>query len=202
MKLLYGTTNQAKLESMRRLTAPLKLDIIGLKELGLPIPAVDESGNNPLENARIKAETYYRAFGMPVFSCDSGLYFEELEEAQQPGVHIRRVSGKELDDEGMISYYAALASENGGKLTGRYRNAVYLILDEKTALGSMDESLWTEPFILVDKPHEKRVKGYPLDSLSVDIDSGMYYYDMKEKSVDKSAIEEGYQTFFKKVLFL
>jgi len=79
---------------------------------------------------------------------------------------------------------------------------VYLILDEKRAMGNMDESLWTEPFILVDKPHEKRVKGYPLDSLSIDIDSGMYYYDMKEKSVDKSAIEEGYQAFFKKVLSL
>ena len=29
-------------------------------------------------NAKIKAEAYYKAFSMPVFSCDSGLYFDEV----------------------------------------------------------------------------------------------------------------------------
>lgn len=202
MKLLYGTTNPAKLESMRRLTAPLGLEIVGLKELGSPIPDVDESGRDPLENARIKAETYYRAFGIPVFSCDSGLYFDGLCDEEQPGVWIRRVGGRELSDEEMIAYYAALASKHGGRLIGRYRNAVWLILDEKHAAGNMDKSLWTEPFILVDRPHEKRVKGYPLDALSVDIATEKYYYDIKEKSVDKSAIEEGYQAFFRTALSL
>ena len=60
----------------------------------------------------------------------------------------------------------------------------------------MDESLATEPFILVSKPHEKRVKGFPLDSLSVDIATGKYYYDMEDKSVDQSAIEQGFKDFF------
>ena len=101
MKILYGTTNQAKLESMRRLTAPLGMEIVGLKELGLPIPQVEESGKDPLENARMKAQAYYEAFGMPVFSCDSGLYFDDLDDAEQPGVLIRRAGGHEMDDEEM-----------------------------------------------------------------------------------------------------
>lgn len=200
MKVLYGTTNQAKLDSMRRLTKSLDIEIIGLKDLDKPLPEIDENGKNPLENAKIKAQAYYEAFAMPVFSCDSGLYFEGLEDELQPGTHTRRVNGKELTDEEMIEYYSTLAKENGNRLIGRYRNAICFIPDNKNCFSSMDESLATEPFILVSDPHEKRMKGFPLDSLSVDIATGKYYYDIEEKSVDQSAIEQGFKSFFEKVL--
>ena len=88
MQILYGTTNQGKLESMRKITDTLGVELIGLKELDQPIPVVEESGKNPLENAEIKARAYYKAFGMPVFSCDSGLYFDELDEEEQPGIYV------------------------------------------------------------------------------------------------------------------
>ena len=200
MRILYGTTNQAKLESMKRITKSLDLEIIGLNDLQQPIPKVDESGKSPLENAELKARAYFNAFSMPVFSCDSGLYFEQVEEKYQPGTHIRRVNGKELSDEEMIEYYSNLAKIHDNQLLGRYRNAICLVLNENTCFSSMDEMLATEPFKLVSVAHPKRVKGYPLDSLSVDIHSGKYYYDMQEKSVDQSAIEQGFTEFFQKVL--
>lgn len=202
MKVLYGTTNQAKLDSMRRITKSLDIEIIGLKDLNMPLPEIDENGKNPLENAKIKAEAYYKAFSMPVFSCDSGLYFDELEEELQPGIHTRRVNGKELTDEEMIGYYSKLAKEKGGKLCGKYKNAIWFIINEGIHFCSMDESLATEPFLLVEKAHEKLVKGFPLDSLSIDIATGKYYYDMEEKSVDQSAIEIGFHSFFTNVLSL
>lgn len=200
LRILYGTTNKAKLDSMRRITADLDMEIIGLRDLQQPLPWVNEDGRDPLENAKIKAKAYYEAFGMPVFSCDSGLYFKEVAEEMQPGTHIRRVHGRELDDEEMIAYYAGLVKASGGRLTARYHNAVCAIVDEGIIFFSMDESLYTEPFILVEIPHDKRVPGYPLDSLSVDIATGEYYYDLKERTVDKSAIEQGYKAFFEKVL--
>ena len=199
MRVLYGTTNQAKLNSMRRITKRLGIEIIGLKELGLPLPKVEENGQNPLENARIKADAYYKAFGMPVFSCDSGLYFDGLEEELQPGIHTRRVNGKELSDEEMIEYYAELARKHGNQLIGRYRNAICFILDESHVYESMDVSLATESFVLVDMPHENKVPGFPLDSLSVDIKTGKYYYDLEERSVE-SEMEEGFYQFFKDTL--
>lgn len=202
MKILYGTTNQAKLESMKRITQSLAIEIIGLNELNQPLPIIDESGNNPLENAKIKAEAYYKAFSMPVFSCDSGLYFDGLEDALQPGVHTRRVNGKELTDEEMTDYYAALAKKHNNQLIGRYRNAIYFIVDSMTHFSSMDETLTTEPFLLVSRPHKKRVAGFPLDSLSVDIASGKYYYDLEGKSVDQSAIEQGFKAFFENAFIL
>lgn len=64
----------------------------------------------------------------------------------------------------------------------------------------MDESLATEPFRLVCEPHAKRVKGFPLDSLSIDIGSGQYYYDMEESLADRPAIELGFEAFFKRAL--
>jgi len=196
MQILYGTTNQAKLDSMKRLAAPLGIEIIGLRELNQPLPQVEETGNSPLENAKIKAKAYYEAFSMPVFSCDSGLYFDELPDVLQPGTHIRRVHGKELTDEEMQSYYGNLAKNHGGRLTGRYRNAIAFVWDEETEFSSFDEMLATEPFWLVEKAHKKYVKGYPLDSLSVDIETGKYYYDMEEKTVDESAIMQGFLKFF------
>lgn len=195
MRILYGTTNQAKLDSMKPIAEELGFELIGLKELGKPVPKVDESGRNPLENAELKARAYYQAFSMPVFSCDSGLYFEGLAEEQQPGTHIRRVDGLEMTDQQMIAYYSGLASAHGGCLCGRYRNAIYLVMDEDTSFWSMDESIATESFLLTDVAHEKQVPGFPLDSLSKDIGTGEYYYDMPERVLCDST-GQGIRRFF------
>ena len=60
-------------------------------------------------------------------------------------------------------------------------------------------SIATEPFILVTKPHPKRVDGFPLDSLSIDIRTGKYYYDLKEKDVSTS-LDDGVRAFFGGIL--
>lgn len=200
MKILYGTTNQAKFDSMKQITDALGVEIIGLNDLNHPLPQIKESGNNPLENAEIKARAYYNAFSMPVFSCDSGLYFDGLDETLQPGTYVRRVGGKELTDEEMINYYSNLSEKNGGKLIGRYRNAICLIVNESTCFSSMDETLATEPFILVSTPHRKRIEGFPLDSLSVNIASGKYYYDMQEDVANQIDIVQGFKAFFENSL--
>lgn len=131
MKLLYGTTNQAKLESMKRMTKILGLEIFGLNELkkmpefaNVVLPEIDEIGSNPLENATLKAKAYFNTLKIPVFSCDSGLYFDEVDEKNQPGTHVRRVNGKELSDLQMIEHYGNLANSYGGRLTAKYKNAV------------------------------------------------------------------------------
>ena len=195
MKILYGTTNKAKMQVMKNAVATLDIELIGLGDIKGELPNIIENGKTPLENAEIKAKAYYEAFHMPVFSCDSGLYFDELQEEEQPGLHVRRMNGKELTDDEMIEYYGALAEQHGGKITGRYRNAIYFIFDEKHHYSSMDMSIATEPFLLVKKPHSKRVDGFPLDSLSIDIATGKYYYDLDVKEVSTS-VEDGFRKFF------
>lgn len=208
MKLLYGTNNQAKLESMKRVTNQLGIEIYGFCDLrnmpdfkNVKLPDIEETGKNPLENAIIKAKEYYKILRIPLFSCDSGLYFENVDEDLQPGTYVRRVRGKELSDVQMVEYYGNLAKNHGGKLVAKYKNAICLILGENQMFTRMDESIEIGPFYMVDKPHEKIVPGFPLDALSVDIETGKYFQDMDENlAVDKSVIEQGFSKFFEEVL--
>ena len=208
MKLLYGTNNQAKLESMKRITNQLGIEIYGFGDLrnmpdfkNVKLPDIEETGKNPLENAIIKAKEYYKILRIPLFSCDSGLYFENVDEDLQPGTYVRRVRGKELSDVQMVEYYGNLAKNHGGKLVAKYKNAICLILGENQMFTRMDESIEIGPFYMVDKPHEKIVPGFPLDALSVDIETGKYFQDMDENlAVDKSVIEQGFTKFFEEVL--
>ena len=103
MRIIYGTGNPAKLSAMQRRLDGLNIEIIGLKDVGKEIPTVPETGKTPLENARQKALAYYKAFGEPVFSCDSGLYFDNVPDEIQPGVHVRNVNGKTFTDDEMMS---------------------------------------------------------------------------------------------------
>ncbi len=200
LELLYGTGNPAKLEAMRRRLESLGIRVIGLKELNTAIPEVPENGNSPLENARTKAMAYYKAFHMPVFSCDSGLYFENIPEEEQPGVHVRNIQGKCLSDEEMIAHYAGLA-EKYGNLTAKYKNAICIVMDDEHIYEAMEPSMESEKFIITSKPHSKiRKEGFPIDSLSVDIRTGKYYYDLPEHALDQVAVEDGFLEFFKSVI--
>lgn len=132
MKLLYGTGNQAKLAAMRNRLRQIGIELVGLNDLkadGLDIPKVVENGNTPLENARLKAKGYYEAFHIPVFSCDSGLYFDNVPDEIQPGVHVRNVNGKRLSDDEMIDYYSGLVKIYGN-LVARYKNAICFVMDD------------------------------------------------------------------------
>jgi XTP/dITP diphosphohydrolase len=205
LKLLYGTGNQAKLSAMRSRLKQLDIELIGLDDLraeGKTIPQVVEDGKAPLENARLKATAYYEAFHIPVFSCDSGLYFDNVSEAIQPGVHVRNVNGKCLTDDEMIDYYSGLVKIYGN-LVARYRNAICFVQDDTHIYEAMEPSMESEKFILTDKPHSAiRKKGFPLDSISLDIKTNKYYYDLPTDRLEQVAVEDGFLDFFKRILDL
>lgn len=205
MKLLYGTGNRAKLSAMRSRLKQLDIELIGLDDLraeGKTIPQVVEDGKAPLENARLKATAYYEAFHILVFSCDSGLYFDNVSEAIQPGVHVRNVNGKCLTDDEMIDYYSGLVKIYGN-LVARYRNAICFVQDDTHIYEAMEPSMESEKFILTDRPHSiVRKKGFPLDSISLDIKTNKYYYDLPTNRLEQVAVEDGFLDFFKRVLDL
>lgn len=205
MKLLYGTGNLAKLSAMRNRLEQLDIELIGLNDLrveGKNVPEVKEDGNTPLENARLKAMAYYEAFQIPVFSCDSGLYFDNVPNEVQPGVHVRNVNRKCLSDDEMIDYYSGLVKAYGN-LVARYRNAICFVMDNTHIYEAMEPSMESEKFILTDKPHSTvRKEGFPLDSISLDIKTNKYYYDLPEDKLEQVAVEDGFLEFFKNILNL
>ena len=121
-------------------------------------------------------------------------------DAVQPGVHVRTVNGKYLTDEEMIAYYTGMAQKYGD-LTSRYKNAICFVYDDAHRFEAMRPSMESEPFLLTSKPHSSVMnKGFPLDSLSVDIKSGKYFYDLPRQDMDQVAVEDGFLQFFQEVL--
>jgi 8-oxo-dGTP diphosphatase len=129
------------------------------------------------------------------------LYIDNIDAARQPGTHIRTVGGKRLRDDEMTEYYTGIAAENGGRVTARYINAICLIMDEGRIYEHMGDDIASERFYLVVKPHAKRVAGFPLDSISVHIASGEYYYDIKGYGEKFYFSDDGFPAFFKRSLF-
>ncbi len=209
IQIIYGTGNPAKLLAMKRWLSPLPVSLIGLREaesqFGKKAPTVEETGNNPLENARLKARAYYDCFKKPVFSCDSGLYLWNYETGQmlpdelQPGICVRRRGEHRYTDEELLTYYTGLVKQYG-LLMGRYQNAISMVVSEEQYFESEDESLWGEAFLLTDVPHRKRISGFPLDSISLEMKSGNYYYDLKGELQDKIAARCGFQKFFENIV--
>ena len=206
-QIIYGTGNPAKLDGMKRWLEPLGIHLIGLMEFAekanVEIPSIAEDGISPLENARKKALGYYHAFHMPVFSCDSGLYLDGVPEEKQPGVHVRRIDGKYLTDEEMLEYYTELIRKYGenGRLKARYKNAICLVLNDKEIYEAMEPGMESEAFLLTsERRYAVRQKGFPLDSISIDIKTGKYYYDLDESELDQVAGEKGFLEFFEKIL--
>lgn len=199
-KILYGTTNRAKIEHMREMLHGLGIEIVGLNDICEKIPKVNEDGITPLENARKKAERYFSEFGIAVFSCDSGLYLEGVRDEDQPGVNVRRVKGKELSDEEMIEHYSDLARINGGEVVVWYENAIYIKIDKDTSFGYQGPEISSEKFIISEKPFDKRMKGFPLDSLSKHFVTKRYFFEGPQQEDHKDEVKEGFRKFFKESL--
>ena len=82
-KLLVATHNKGKLEEIIRLLEPYGVEITSNAELGLPEP--EETEDNFVGNARIKAHAAAKASGLPALADDSGIEVDALGGA--PGVY-------------------------------------------------------------------------------------------------------------------
>jgi 8-oxo-dGTP diphosphatase len=197
--IYFGTNNAAKVNYMKDVLKKLSLNIIGMNEVQNIDHDINEKGKEPLENARIKAWHYYRQINRPVFSIDSGLFFENIDYNDQPGTYIRRINGVKLNDDEMVEYYSKLTKKYGGEITGYYKNALCIIINKEMLIEKDDGKINTERFILTSTPHPKRVEGWPLDSLSKEMKSGKYYYDI-HKIWDNACVEKEYENIFNEAI--
>ena len=176
MKILFATTNPAKVKKHKDLLKEKGVELITIKDLDFKLP-IDENGKDAIENAYIKAKIYYDKTQMPTIGMDNNLFIEELPEERQPGTHVRRINGKELNDEEMIEYYTNLVKENGGKLTAKWVYGMVICSDK-----GVNKFSWSKDhFYFVNKPCEKRNPGYPLDSMTIVPEFNKYLVELTEK---------------------
>ena len=182
MKLFYGTTNASKFRHMQTILADLPIQLVSSAELDLSLPAVEENGATPLENAEKKALAYWKASGMACLGLDSGLYIQGLPDDLQPGLFVRRVGGKELTDEEFSHHYSALARQMGGRAKARFVNGLCAV--------DKDGQI---------KPHPLRVEGFPMDSIAVYPGTSRYWVegDLEDAQQAKGVGPvEGFRRFF------
>lgn len=182
---------------MKKILMDIDIEVVGISEIIADIPTIEETGNSPLDNAIIKSKIYYELIKIPVFSCDTGLFIEGLNDDKQPGVHVRNINGKSLSDEEMIHYYSNIANDFGGTCIAYYQNAICCVT-HNGIFKSMDSSIASRNFIITKNPHKKRKEGFPLDSISIDRQTGEYFIDTKNKDI--LDVSFGYRAFFRRIL--
>ena len=173
----------------------VKKGIINLKEKNIEVLTIkdieinlkpEETGKNAIENAYIKAKTYYDATKITTIGMDNNLFIEELPKEKQPGTHVRRIHGKRLSDDEMIAYYTNLVKEYGGKLTAKWIYGMVICINNEIKKYSWSK----DHFYFVDKVCDKRNPGYPLDSISIVPKFNKYLVEMTEEEKRKLNEEE------------
>ena len=177
-KLFYATKNKFKIQSMKNRLNGLDIEIITPYDLNIDIN-IEEDGNTVTENATKKAQAYTKLVDMPIIAGDSALYIEKFK--VQPGLHVRRINGKELNDDEMIEYYCNLVKEYGGKLTAKWIYGMVIYNGKESK-----EYSWSKShFYFIDKPSQKRNPGYPLDSISIMPECNKYFVDLTDEDRNK-----------------
>ncbi len=176
MKVLFATTNPAKVKKYADKLKAKGIELICLKDLNLDLH-VDETGKDALENAYIKAKTYYEATGIISIGMDNSLFFENVSEEEQPGTHVRRVHGKELNDDEMIDYYTNLASMYGGKIDAKWVYGMVVYDGKKRK----DLSWYKDGFYFSTQSSSMRNPGYPLDSIAIVKKYNKYLVELDEE---------------------
>ena len=195
MKVLLGTTNPSKVKRFSNLLEGCDIEFITLKDIDIT-DEPKEDGATPEENAISKAKFYGQYFDI-VICNDSGLYFEELalDDPRQPGLNIRTpMNMHRLSDDEMIKYYSELIGELGGKVSAYYldgiavyyRGEIYSFMDSEMAQK-------TGAFYMIDMASPKRFEGWPLDSLSINKETGVYFVEGREVASKENIIKGQYE---------
>lgn len=181
MKVLFATHNVAKINRFKESLKMFNIELEGLDDYKV-LGEVKETGKDVIENAYLKAKGYNEITNVTTISMDDGLYIEGLPKELEPGLFVRRVNGKELNDDEVLEYYKNLIHEYGGKQKAKwvYGICVYSNKGYKTYTWERGR------FYLVDKPCEERNPGSPLNSISIDKETGKYFAQMSGEDWQKN----------------
>lgn len=187
-KVVFATGNQSKVLRFKKGLLERGIELLSLKDLDLKID-VEENGENAIENALIKARVCYQKIHMPTIGMDDTLYMEGVPLDKQPGLNVRRVNGKSLNDEEMLEHYTSLVNEYGidGKVNCKWVYGL-AVINEK---GEESTYTWYEDnFYMVNVKSDKINPGYPLNSISKYKEIDKYFTDITDKDKELISINE------------
>ncbi len=197
-EILFATGNASKVARFNEKLLEKGIVLKSLKDLGINLD-VEENGKTAIENATIKAKAYYEATKMTTMAMDDTMYIDDIPEDKQPGVFVRRVNGKRLNDEEMIDYYTNLVKTYGkdGKLNTKWILGMVIIKDGEISTYTDI----TSEYYLVDTPAKDMREGYPLSSILVNKKANKYdiYLTEEDKKIGQ-ADDSGFIEFIEKTV--
>ena len=183
MNVLFATTNQNKVNRIKKLFADTSLDLTSLASLDYIIDEPEETGKDGVENAIIKAKYYFEKLvvKVPVLTQDDTLFLSELSEEDNPKKDIKLPVIKkygQFTDENAYSYYSNLIKKYGKeylKFEFRYGHAIC----SDGFVGGSSSILSGRLYAQINST---RTQGYFLsDMMKVNIDGvWKYYSDLNE----------------------
>lgn len=101
MKIVFGTTNERKIEDLKNIIKELNLNIelLSISDIGWDRGEIEENGNSIEENSLIKANAIFRFCKeknilYPIITDDAGLFCAFLN--GEPGIYTARYANDEL----------------------------------------------------------------------------------------------------------
>lgn len=193
-EIVFATGNTTKAKRFSNGLEKEDVKVLSLKDLNLELD-VKEDGKTAIENALIKARACYKATNMPSIGMDDTLYLEGVPDDKQPGLFVRRVNGKTLNDEEMIEHYISLVKKYGqeGKLNCKWVYGLAVISSD----GVESTYTWEKnDFYMVDKPSTIVNPGYPLNTISKYKTIDKYFTEMTSEDKEKVKVNEDHVVDF------
>jgi XTP/dITP diphosphohydrolase len=185
--IIIGTNNLTKITLLKQfLTSPgIELATLNTQNHSLEI---NEFGYNEIDNARLKAFSYFEKTHIPSIGMDIGLRFKGVPDAFQPNTHVKRVAGVHEGDtdkilyKKMITYYTSMIKKYSkiGQINAEIGYGFSLFDGYKYT-----DSLIYQSIILSALPHKKKIITMPLLSLIIDPKSGKYYFDLNTHEMNE-----------------
>jgi XTP/dITP diphosphohydrolase len=131
-RLLIASNNVDKVVELRDLLGDCGWDVVAPVDLGLQLD-VEETGSTYAENARLKAEAFMRASGLPALADDSGLEVDALD--GEPGAlhHVNGWDGRDQDERIQI-LLDAMKDVPPGRRTARFRAVIVVLMPDGSEL--------------------------------------------------------------------
>lgn len=187
-KIVFATGNPTKGKRFSKGLLKYDIEVVTLKDLDIKLE-VEENGKDAIENALIKARECFKKTNMPSMGMDDTLYLENVPEDKQPGLFVRRINGKSLTDEEMISHYTQLVKEYGidSKLSCKWIYGLALI----DSNGKESVYTWEKDnFYMVSTPSSKINPGYPLNSISKYKGIDKYFTEVTDEDLELIKVNE------------
>jgi len=203
MKVIFGTTNNRKVEDLNNLSKLLGIDleILSMSDIGWNLGEIEETGLTIYENSLIKAKAIHEFciennFDYPIICDDAGLFCDALD--GEPGIYTARYADDELEIDPSLPKYQCVIKllrnlKNISNRDAKYKCVVTCMFSDGTYFQEYGESkgyIAEEIIGELKKPYFYSVfilEGYQVafNQLSSDEIKDTYRYNALRKTLSK-----------------